>query len=488
MHVFIETIRPYGDNVVTATEQKWPRQRKLVSGIFNEKNHRVVWRAAISQAMQMLNEWTALSSSTEKRSSGHVITEMQRDVRKTALHVISDAGFGVTLPFSPKGVARDDSYDHMTSAEELSLEEEFSDVKPAPGCDLVYRESLAYMSVEYIRAFVTVLLFPKFLKPFATKTIKHTLNAHRDCGYYLQALIKRARMAKQRGEIEGKENLLASLVTQQEEIKKMLQAEKTEGKAKTMEEITEADVMGNTFIIAIAGHETTAGTLAFAFALLAMNQDKQDWVLKNLDEALEGESEDPMNWDYNVVFPKLISPMALMYETLRLYSPVLAIPKSPIGTAYVHYRGKRCLVPPNTIVELDVPALQYQHKMWGPNSYSFQPEIWDGRRPADPAIEAFSNSVCGGRGHMFPNVHTPQKGSFIPFSDGNRACIGQKFSQVEFAAVMAVVLRKWRVELVMNDSESREEAVKRVQRILDGSTVKLTLMMKEKLEIRLVPR
>lgn len=48
---------------------------------------------------------------------------------------------------------------------------------------------------------------------------------------------------------------------------------------------------------------------------------------------------------------------------------------------------------------------------------------------------------------------TPQKGAFIPYSLGQRECIGKRFAQIEMLVVMAVIFRDWSVELVVDREE-----------------------------------
>ena len=40
----------------------------------------------------------------------------------------------------------------------------------------------------------------------------------------------------------------------------------------------------NTFIMALAGHETSSHTLAFAIAYLALDPEKQAWLFEELSE------------------------------------------------------------------------------------------------------------------------------------------------------------------------------------------------------------
>lgn len=50
--------------------------------------------------------------------------------------------------------------------------------------------------------------------------------------------------------------------------------------------LTDEELVGNIFIFALAGHETSAHTLSFALAQLALNPNVQDWVLEEVEQVL----------------------------------------------------------------------------------------------------------------------------------------------------------------------------------------------------------
>lgn len=56
-------------------------------------------------------------------------------------------------------------------------------------------------------------------------------------------------------------------------------------------------------------------------------------------------------------------------------------------------------------------------------------------------------------------LYRPQRGAYVPFSDGYRACIGRRFAQVEVLAVLAVLLQKYTVELAVDHWATDEEVV-----------------------------
>ena len=52
------------------------------------------------------------------------------------------------------------------------------------------------------------------------------------------------------------------------------------------------------------------------------------------------------------------------------------------------------------------------------------------------------------------SLFKPIKGSYIPFSDVYRSCLGRRFSQIEILVVLAVILRDYSVELAVDQFSS----------------------------------
>lgn len=73
---------------------------------------------------------------------------------------------------------------------------------------------------------------------------------------------------------------------------------------------------------------------------------------------------------------------------------------------------------------------------------------------------------------------TPQKGTFIAWSDGARSCPGKKFAQVEFVATMAALFRNYRAEPVPRIGETPAAARQRVLDVVKDSNVELLLQMR----------
>ena len=67
-----------------------------------------------------------------------------------------------------------------------------------------------------------------------------------------------------------------------------------------------------------------------------------------------------------------------------------------------------------------------------------------------------------------PNKFQPSRWYNVPepdismFGIGPRACIGRKFALVESVAFLALLLREWKVDIVLKEGETREDWEQRV--------------------------
>jgi len=81
-------------------------------------------------------------------------------------------------------------------------------------------------------------------------------------------------------------------------------------------------------------------------------------------------------------------------------------------------------------------------------------------------------------------LQEPQRGTFLPWSDGAHVCPGRKFSQVEFVAVMAALFRTHRVRPILREGETESRARERVQSVVEDSAVRMTLRMTDPGRVR----
>lgn len=239
--------------------------------------------------------------------------------------------------------------------------------------------------------------------------------------------------------------------------------------------VKKSDILGNAFVIMLAGHETTANTLHFSLLFLAMNPGSQKRLQEDLDRIFDGK---PMSeWSYEEHFPQLFSSMAaaVMNETLRLFQPIVNIPKSvaPGPPQQIQMGGKEYSLPGDAHVLLSA-AVHRNPKYWprpdnevdedGLDGEQFRPERWFVEtKLADSFVDIDydDEALRGPSGEDTSSVlFKPVKGSYIPFSDGFRSCIGRRFAQAEILAVFSAIFTQYSVELAVDDFASDQEVEK----------------------------
>lgn len=240
--------------------------------------------------------------------------------------------------------------------------------------------------------------------------------------------------------------------------------------------ITKSDLQGNAFVLMLAGHETTANTLHFSLLFLAMHQASQRRLQEDLDKILQGKPTS--EWKYEEHFQKLFGGMAaaVMNETLRLLQPIVNIPKStaPGRPQQLNLGGKQYTIPGDTHIFLSA-AIHRNPKYWPapPNASAeektrdvdvFRPERWladTNMAELFVDIKYDDEDLRGPSGEdTSAQLFKPVKGSYIPFSDGFRSCIGRRFAQVEILAVLAAIFTQYSVELAVDDFATDEEIEK----------------------------
>ncbi|KAL4951756.1 cytochrome P450 [Aspergillus filifer] len=452
----LEGLDMFGPSIFTTEGSQWAQHHRSTAPAFSDKNYALVWTETIRQTKKMVQYWNEQYS-----DSPFVLPDAREDILKLSLNIICSAGFGVKLPFKPTTEGR------ATNAQDL-----FQDaVTPAPGYHFTFRAVMEYMNRSMMSVFIANGILPKWIPRFLVPFFQKQFDAHRDLTNYLHSLVKDAE--ESRTEMH---NLLERVVRSR---RKEQDTDETRRPG-----LTDAEILGNVYIFSIAGHETTATTLRFSLVLLALHADVQDELYQELRTVLSEESPDSGTWDYATIFPRLIRPLCIMLETLRLYPPVASIPKLTTRSGGdLTYEAEAHHLPSDVRVNLNASALHRMEKYWGPDAGLFNPRRWDKRNR-----DSFFAHNDGEEGRSAPglesyDIHKPVRGAFIPFSDGIRACIGKKFAQVEFVAALVVLFLDYRVTLASYHGESQNDARRRVKRALRDSSTSLTLALTDKVPL-----
>ncbi len=244
--------------------------------------------------------------------------------------------------------------------------------------------------------------------------------------------------------------------------------------------LSDSDILGNAFVMIVAGHETTANSIHFSLMELAINPKSQRLVQKEV-QSIFGDSP-PDEWDYDSNINALLGGIvgAVLNEQLRLMPPVIAIPKqvSKDRDQIIFLEGKKITLPAGSYLGLATIGVHRNPKYWptqpskvstrSHDLYDFNPERWllktiaEGTQQNDSATESEDEEDFGGfTGHdSSAQLFRPVRGSYIPFSEGARSCLGRRLAQVEIMAVLAVIYQHHSIELAVDEWATDDEVVK----------------------------
>ncbi|MCU0697459.1 MAG: cytochrome P450 [Myxococcaceae bacterium] len=192
----------------------------------------------------------------------------------------------------------------------------------------------------------------------------------------------------------------------------------------TGEGMSDAQLRDEVMTIFLAGHETTANALAWTVMLLGRAPEVERQVLAELDAVLQGRT--PTMGDV----PKLPFLGMVLKESMRLYPPVWSLARRVVEREVV----QGVTFEKGSLVFLCTFAL-HRH-----------PGVW-----RDP--EAFDPS------RWAPGAPPPPKGAYLPFSTGQRKCIGDTFATVEATLILATLLSRVHLELVPGQTFEPEPVI-----------------------------
>lgn len=210
------------------------------------------------------------------------------------------------------------------------------------------------------------------------------------------------------------------------------------------------------FIFNFAGHDTTAHTFVWVMYFLAGNPEVQDWIHEEIQHVLGDRPKD--QWDYKNDFPRLKRCIAVLFESMRLYTPVGMAKWTGDHTATLQVGDKTLVIPPRTMVVPSHASTQTDPKYWGSDSLTWRPSRWI--KPAVSTSQSIDNE----------ELISPLRGTFLSWSDGARDCPGKKFSQVEAVATVAALFKDRRVDPVTNPGETIDDARKRALDFIEEDT------------------
>lgn len=441
-----ELLEVYGPCISTAGWDDWPRHRKILAAPFNERVMSFVWDESLRQAAAMIRSW----SSSHQSAAG--INSVQKDTRTLSLNVLAATGFKK-------------SYEFRGSADKAAQDEAGS-----------YRDAL---QTVLDNAILIMILPYKYLQgSLVPKKLLRIGNAARSFKkHMIQMLDDETRALKDNKPASG--SLMSSFVraldTHEREV---ISQPELKGSRSGKRGLSIDEIFGNLFVINFAGHDTTANTLAFIMLLLAAHPEVQDWVAEELSAVDELKSPAVEEWEYSAIFPRLQRCQAVLLETLRLYPPIMSLPKWTKEHAQkIQIREKTLIIPPGVGTSPHLLAIHTHPDYWT------DPLVWKPSRwiVGGPACATNSEADC-------ERLWTPLPHTYFPWSDGPQNCPGEKFSKVETVAVLACLLKQHRLGIKKLPGEGEEIARERVIKCTNHVNLEILLRMRDADSIKLVCR
>lgn len=177
----------------------------------------------------------------------------------------------------------------------------------------------------------------------------------------------------------------------------------------------------------LAGHETTANVLSWAWFLLGQNPDAEEKLAEELTRVLGGRIPAPDD------LPQLVYTDMVLRESMRLYPPVWVI-------------GRRALAP-FRLGEYELPAktnvlisqlLMHRDSRYFPEPERFDPDRWGADNPRAISLPRFA---------------------YFPFGGGPRVCIGAGFAMMEAALLLATIAQQFRIQIAPGQTVKMQPTV-----------------------------
>lgn len=163
-----------------------------------------------------------------------------------------------------------------------------------------------------------------------------------------------------------------------------------------------------------AAGETTANALCWSWHLLGRHPDIRTRLHEEVDEVLGGRLA-----GYDDL-PKLPFTRSVITESLRLYPPAWLFTR--VTTRGTELAGE--YLPTGTVVVYCPYVVHHRGDLY-PDPERFDPDRW-----AEPKAKALP------------------RGSWVPFGDGPRKCMGDEFAMAQAVLALASIAARWRLDPV----------------------------------------
>lgn len=340
-------LRPaVGESLFIAEGDHWRWQRRAAAPAFSHRN--------VLNLAPVMSDAAGRSADRVAAAGGQAI-DMSEDMVRTTFDVISDVTFSGGDAFDADGVHRAID-DYISAAGKISL--------------------------------FDILGFPDWVPRPARVAAGPGMRQ-------MKALADRAVNDRRARGHDGTPDLLDLLLAGED--------------PETKRKMNTAELRDNLLTFIVAGHETTALTLAWSLYLCAFDQEVQDRARAEARAVLTHGQPATGEDVANLPFIRQIAD-----EALRLYPPAGMISRTALKKDRLCDRDIR----PGDTVIIPIYALHRNNLLWEDPDH-FRPERFADRKAVD-------------------------RYAYLPFGDGPRICIGSSFALQEAVIILATLLARFR--------------------------------------------
>ena len=337
-----------GNGLLTSRGDFWLRQRRLAQPAFHRQRIAAMGANMVAATRELADEWQPAAE------NGQVL-DIGSQMMGLTLRIVSDALFGSRVP-------------------------------QAKIVDGAFNE----LSAQLVDRFRRFNIIPPVLPTAYDRRFRAAISALDGVVYAI--------IAERRASGEDRGDLLSMLMQTRDE--------------DTGETMNDRQLRDEVLTMLLAGHETTATTLSWVWAMLDQHPD----VAARLHAEVDALGDRPVTAED---LPRLAYTRMVIDETTRLYPPVYIFSRKVAEEDQIG--GYR--IPAGSSVDIS-PYATHRH-----------PDFWENPEAFDP--ERFSVERSAARPRF----------AYFPFSGGPRQCIGNSFALMEAQLILATLAQRYRLRL-----------------------------------------
>lgn len=184
----------------------------------------------------------------------------------------------------------------------------------------------------------------------------------------------------------------------------------------TGEGMTDQQLLDESLILFVAGHETSANALAWAFYLLCKNPDAIHKIRTEYQSVVGDRKIEFTD------FPQLKYTTQVIQETMRIYPPAWITDR--LANTPDNIKGYQ--IPKDRMFAIYIYGLHHSEKYWD-EPEKFKPERFEKE-----------------------NMKGKPSFAYMPFGGGPRLCIGNNFAMMEMQMVILELLKRYDFHLIPN--------------------------------------